>query len=80
MLCNNKMTTTTKNSTVDEALSSVLDEYCGTVYKIMLPKDIKEGKMIEAKLPDGQQIIYKISQNDVSLGCVILTQDKLICY
>lgn len=73
-------TTTTKNSTIDEALSSVLDEYCGTVYKLMLPDGVKEGKLIEAKLPDGQQIIYKITQNDVSMGCVLLTQDKIICY
>ena len=71
-------TATTNN--VDEVISSVLDEYCGTAYKIMLPEGIKEGKMIEAKLPDGQKLVYKITQNDISLGCIILTQDKIICY
>ena len=47
---------------------------CGRVYKINLPVEAKAGTVVEAELPSGHRLLYKVTASDVNKGYVILSR------
>lgn len=47
---------------------------CGRVYKINLPVEAKTGTVVEAELPSGHRLLYKVTASDVEKGFVILSR------
>lgn len=50
------------------------NDECGKVFKINLPMEAKTGTVVEAELPSGHRLLYKVTADDVLKGYVMLSR------